>query len=233
MSDLTTVQPLHRVNVLDHGHVELVDSMGNDLSVVRAAQASFNRASDMYGEREAGILRFLMREQHGVPFEHVVFTFRLRLPVFVARQLVKHRMSSWSEHSARYSELEPEFYLPQVFRSQTGKPGAYTFSEAGAFTQTVGTAAMREACHTAWAQYRRMIECGVAKEQARLVLPVNIYTSATWTLNARSLLNMAHLRSDAHAQHETRVYSDAMVELARTVVPDTIAAWDEFGRSAI
>lgn len=213
--------------VLDHGVVELVDSLGSDLRIVNAAQASLDRSSTEYGERERRILRSLIREEHGVPFEHVVFTFRLRLPIFLARQFVKHRHGSWSEHSARYSPMEELFYVPHraEVRTQVGKAMDYTYERAELRAALRFQDNLVAANDVAWTAYQAALEAGVAKEQARLSLPVNLYTTVVWTLNARSLFNFLRLRADEHAQAEARVYAVAMEELAATVIPDTIEAF--------
>lgn len=222
----------HSFPVLDHGRVELVNHMGGDLAVVQSAQSSFAKFSEGYGDREAKILRSLMRERHGVPFEHVSLTFRLKMPIFVARQLVKHRTSSWSEQSARYSKFEVEYYLPEAadVRTQIGKPMEYKFE-----TSEIGRADEFLDRLSEWAQqgvqnYEWAMQHGIAREQARMFLPVNTYSTITWTMNVRSLLNILSLRNDNHAQGETREYAKAMEELAERVIPDTIAAFNEFGR---
>jgi thymidylate synthase (FAD) len=218
------------MQVLDHGRVELLDSMGDDLRVVNAAQASFDRSSTKYGERERKILRSLMREEHGVTFEHVAFTFRVRMPIFLARQYVKHRHASWSEHSLRYSEAEPLFYVPTQVRTQTGKPMEYQYEEAEDDTAALFRTVVEEHSWTGLQRYRSALDGGVAREQARLLLPINLYTTVVWTLNLRSLLNVLRLRTDAHAQHEAREYATALEGYARYVVPDTLDAWVEAGR---
>lgn len=220
------------IKVLDHGLVELIDSMGDDLAIVNAAQASFDRESEEYTNRESMILRFLMKEEHGVPFEHVVLKFRLRMPIFVARQYVKHRVASWSEHSARYSPMEPLFYVPDAehVRSQVGKPGSYTFQPLDPKVADLFRKSVQSANYLSWNAYDAAIQMGVAKEVARMVLPVNLYTTVVWTLNARSLFNVLRLRADSHAQYEARVYAEAVETFARTVIPDTIDAFVAAGR---
>lgn len=219
------------LDVLDHGKVELIDSLGSDLRIVQAAQASFARASTEYGDRERGILRALMREEHGVPFEHVTLTFRVKMPIFLARQFVKHRIASWSEHSGRYSQVEREFYIPSVdrVRRQLGKAMDYTFERVPEHMAVGFCQDLRESSTRAFNRYERYMEYGIAKEQARLFLPVNTYTTVVWTLNARSLFNLLRLRLDSHAQEEAREYAEAMAELAATVIPDTMAAFHEGG----
>lgn len=220
------------IDCLNYGEVELISSMGEDLSIVQAAQSSFSNFSTEYNEREQKILRSLMREKHGVPFEHVSLTYRLKMPIFVARQLVKHRMSSWSEHSARYSLFDIEYYLPEIgeVRTQSGKPMEYRFetaepSVAEEFIQKLDAWSAQGTALYQWA-----IDNGIAREQARMFIPINAYTTITWTLNVRSLLNVLALRNDSHAQGETREYASAMEKLAWSVIPDTLAAFHEFGR---
>jgi thymidylate synthase (FAD) len=229
--DKETPTHVKTITVLDHGRVELSDSMGDDLAIVQAAQASFNRTSAAYGEREQRILRSLMREEHGVPFEHVVFTFRVKLPLFLAAQYKKHRLSSWSEHSARYSPMEREFYVPSKdsVRRQIGKAMDYEFERVPEHMAVSFRQDLREQSNRAFNLYERWTEYGVAKEQARLALPVNTYTTIVWTMNARALFNFLRLRLDGHAQEEARVYAVAMEKLAATVIPDTMAAFREYG----
>lgn len=221
------------INVLDHGKVELLDWMGDDLAVVQAAQSSFANFSDLYGLREAGILRSLMREEHGVPFEHVVLKWRLDMPISVARQLVKHRTSSWSEKSARYSKMDVVFYTPELadVKNNVGKPMLYTFeaadtADAVEFLERLDKMYQMAEENYAWAEGK------IAREQARYFLPITTYTTVTWTMNVRSFLNVLHLRTDSHAQAETREYAQAMETLADTVIVDTLRAFTESGRVA-
>lgn len=220
------------ISVLGRGKVDLINWMGDDLCIVQSAQSSFNNYSTEYGEREQAILRSLMREKHGVPFEHVALTYRLKMPIFVARQLVKHRTSSWSEHSARYSKLEVDFYLPttDTVRTQIGKPMEYTFETTDRAKASLFLEKLWQWCEIGMANYQWAIDNGIAREQARMFVPINAYTTITWTLNVRSLLNVLALRNDSHAQGETRAFAIAMEELAESVIPDTIKAFNEFGR---
>jgi thymidylate synthase (FAD) len=204
--------------------------MGSDLRIVNAAQSSFNRESEEYGERERRILRALMREEHGVPFEHVVFTYRLRLPLFLAAQFKKHRMGSWSEHSARYSEMEELTYVPEEVRKQVGKAMEYRYEDATDWESAWFQQEVRKANAAAFRAYNDALAVGIAKEQARVVLPVNTYTTVTWTLNARALFNFLRLRLDSHAQSEAYEYAQQMEELAAGVIPDTVRAFIDAGR---
>lgn len=223
---------MSRISVLDHGLVELIDHMGGDLRIVNAAQASFDKTSETYEHREERILNSLIREEHGVPLEHVAFTFRLRLPLFLAAQFKKHRMSSWSEQSGRYDELEPLFYVPaeESVRVQVGKPMEYRFEQADPHVANLFRHNLCWANEVAWDMYQRALSRGVAKEQARLSLPVNTYTNVVWTMNLRALFTFLRLRLDSHAQREAQVYALAMESLAREVAPDALSLWESYGR---
>jgi thymidylate synthase (FAD) len=219
--------------VLDHGLVRLVDWLGDDLRIVNAAQASLDNESTYYTDREQGILRFLMREEHGVPFEHVVLTFKLRMPLFLCAQFKKHRHASWSEQSGRYDEFEdPQFYvpLPEHVRTQVGKPGNYTFKLVDPMTAQLFAHELHQHDLASVRHYQWALERGIAKEQARLFLPPGLYTNVVWTLNVRSLFNVIRLRADTHAQWEAQQYGAAFEDLARLVIPDTIDAFVAAGR---
>lgn len=218
------------ISVLDYGHVQLLDWMGDDLAIVQAAQASFAKESAEYGSREERILNFLMREEHGVPFEHAVIKLRLRLPLKVAAQLKKHRMSSWSEQSSRYDEMAQDCYLPDEFRTQVGKIGSYTFAPVDPRLNRWAQRRLARAYKRSLRTYRRMLARGIAKEQASLILPVGLYTEVVWTLNLRSLFNVLRLRADSHAQEEVRQYAHAIEVLASSIFPDTIRLFTENGR---
>lgn len=224
------------IQLLDHGIVELLDWMPRlspaDLRIVNGAQASFDKSSPEYTAREERILNSLIRGEHGVPLEHVVFTFRLRLPLFVAAQFKKHRMSSWSEQSGRYDELEPLFYIPERVRVQVGKPMDYTFEAAPEHIANDFRRELDLSYAQAWRTYERAIKLGdIAKEQARLVLPVATYTNVVWTMNLRALFTFLRLRVDPHAQFEARIFAEAMETLALEVAPDAVSLWKSNGRT--
>src|SRR3954454_7682694 len=162
------------IPVLDHGFVRLDDAMASDLSVANAARVSFARRKDALDEADEGLIRFLMRDRHGTPFEHNAFRFHVRCPIFVAREWFRHRIGSFNEFSMRYAKATDEFYVPAVedVRSQVGKPGAYSFepvSDEIAQTTRDELAAVYAA---AYAAYERLVEQGVARELARAVMPV-------------------------------------------------------------
>jgi thymidylate synthase (FAD) len=247
------------MDVLDKGFVRLDASMADDLSVVNSARVSLNKRSDYvrvkvgdicycedstkpcdcfdYQEvlldADAKLINFLMRERHGTPFEHNAFRFHVKAPIFVAREWMRHRIGSYNEWSGRYSVLEPDFYIPATVRAQEGKPGAYQFVEFPKDSFSEGILDNIERCGQAmYMEYERMLQAGVAKEQARLVLPVNIYTQFYWTINARSLMNFLSLRNSEQAMYEIRQYAIAIEDLFSRQMPITHKAFIANGRVA-
>ena len=176
--------------------VELIDSMGGDHSVIRSARVSSGSTSTD-ASRDAGLINYLMRDRHGSPFEHANFTFFTRAPIFMWREHFRHRMASYNEESGRYKVLDPVFYVPGPERKlvQIGKTGAYEFVDGTPEQYETVVAQTKEACRQAYAAYNAMLEAGVAREVARIVLPLTIYSSAYVTLNARSLMNFLSLRT--------------------------------------
>jgi len=215
------------IAVLDHGFVRLDGCMADDLSVVNAARVSFAQRSDTVGERDQGLIRFLMRERHGTPFEHNAFRFHVKLPIFVMREWARHRMGSFNEWSARYSQLDPEFYVPepQDVRTQVGKPGSYSFDAVDPELAEHTRESQLAVYEQAYAAYADLLERGVAKEVARNVLPVAIYTQFYWTVNARSLMNFLSLRNAVTAQREIRRYAAAVEQLFAEKMPITHSAF--------
>jgi thymidylate synthase (FAD) len=215
------------IPVLDHGFVRLDGCMADDLSVVNAARVSFAQRSEEMGERDHGLIRFLMRERHGTPFEHNAFRFHVKLPIFVMREWARHRIGSFNEWSARYSQLEPEFYIPEAqdVRTQVGKPGSYSFDPVDPELAEHTRSTQRAVYEHAYAAYVDLLDQGVAKEVARNVLPVAIYTQFYWTVNARSLMNFLSLRNAATAQREIRHYAAAVEQLFAQTMPITHSAF--------
>jgi thymidylate synthase (FAD) len=222
------------IMVLDHGFVRLDDCMADDLAVVNAARVSFARRVSELGDADRGLVRFLMRERHSTPFEHGVFRFHIKCPIFVAREWMRHRAGSYNEHSARYSELPDEFYVPVAddVRTQVGKPGSYRFEPVDEAVAEATRAALTESYRSAYEVYRGLIDTGVAREIARMALPVGIYTQFHWTVNARSLMNFLSLRNAESAQLEIRRFAEAVEQIFSEHMPVTHAAFAEFGRRA-
>ncbi len=222
------------ITVLDHGFVRLDDCMADDLAVVNAARVSFARRVTELADADRGLVRFLMRERHATPFEHAVFRFHVKCPIFVAREWMRHRAGSYNEHSARYSELPDEFYVPALedVRTQVGKPGSYSFEPVDAETAEQTRETLTATYRDAYLVYRGMIDRGVAREIARMALPVGIYTQFHWTLNARSLMNFLSLRNADSAQLEIRRFAEAVEVMFAERMPVTHASFVEFGRRA-
>jgi thymidylate synthase (FAD) len=183
--------------VLDHGFVRLDGAMADDLSVVNGARVSFARRKEVMDESDEGLMRFLMRDRHGTPFEHNSFRFHIRCPIFVAREWMRHRVSSFNEFSLRYAKATDDFYVPEAedVRSQVGKPGAYSFEPVSDEVAEVTRERLQAVYETAYSTYQELVELGVARELARCVLPVGAYTEFYWTVNARSLMNFLSLRN--------------------------------------
>jgi thymidylate synthase (FAD) len=220
------------IRVLDHGFVRLDDVMASDLSVVNAARVSFARRKEEMDDADAGLIRFLMRDRHGTPFEHNAFRFHIRSPIFVAREWMRHRVGSFNEFSMRYAKATDEFYVPEAddVRSQVGKPGAYTFDPVEPELAEQTREALRDVYEHAYATYERLVEAGVAREVARSVLPVGAYTEFYWTVNARSLMNFVSLRASETAQREIRRYAEAVERFLEQHMPITYAAFVASGR---
>jgi thymidylate synthase (FAD) len=226
--------PPASIDVLDHGFVRLDAVVADDLSVVNAARVSFGARVDTMDERNAGLVRFLMRERHGTPFEHNFFRFHIKAPLFVTREWQRHRVGSFNERSGRYSELPDEFYVPAAedVRTQVGKPGAYTFEPLAAELAEQVRADIEASYAESYRRYQEMLAADVAKEVARTVLPVGLYTEFYWSVNARSLMNFLSLRNAPTAQHEIRLYAAAAERHFERAMPVTHAAFVAQGRTA-
>lgn len=219
--------------LFDHGFVRLDSAMADDLSVVNSARVSFAVRKEEMDDRDKGLIRFLMRDRHGTPFEHNSLRFHIRCPIFVVREWMRHRISSFNEESGRYHQLEADFYVPEVHnvRSQVGKPGAYTFERVDDELANETRSRFEQIYRDVYKEYQEMLEQGVAKEVARAILPVGIYTQFYWTLNARSLMNFLSLRNAEAAQYEIRTYAKAVERLFAERMPLTHECFVEFGRT--
>ena len=225
--------------------VDLIDSMGNDDSVIRFAKVSTMTDTTVDDMSEAGkekFIDFLVSNRHSVPTEHVLFTFRIEAPIFVWREFQRHRVASYSESSGRYTELKPEFYVPGEDRKlvQVGKPGEYTFTEGDASQKRAVDFWMRTNSIDAYDQYQYLLERGIAREVARMVLPLNIYSTAYVTMNLRSLTNFLSLRRNVEGQtvpsfpqREIEMVAELMEQHANSIVPITLDAFRRNGRVAL
>ena len=228
------VVPENTVPVLDHGFVRLDDAMASDLSVVNGARVSFARRKLEMEVADEGLIRFLMRERHASPFEHSVFRFHVRSPIFVAREWFRHRWGSFNEFSMRYAKATDEFYVPEPedVRTQVGKPGAYSFEPVDDELAERTRDELREVYEHAFETYERLVEAGVARELARSVMPVGAYAEFYWTVNARALMNFVSLRAAEAAQREIRRYAEAVEQFFAAKMPVTHAAFVQAGRIA-
>jgi thymidylate synthase (FAD) len=234
MAVTAEVIPDNTIRVLDHGFVRLDDAMADDLSVANGARVSFARRKDELDESDEGLIRFLMRERHGTPFEHNAFRFHVRCPIFVAREWFRHRVGSFNEFSLRYAKATDDFYVPEPedVRSQVGKPGAYSFEPVSDEVAETTREQLRAVYETAFHAYEQLVELGVARELARSVLPVGAYTEFYWTVNARSLMNFLSLRNSETAQREIRRYAEACERFLEEKMPVTYAAFMANDRTA-
>ncbi len=219
-----------KINVLDHGFVRLVDSMGSDLSIVRAARVSYDaawRAGEDQGS-DARLIDYLWRNHHTTPFEAVEFQFEVYAPIFVFRQWHRHRTWSFNELSARYRELPEVFYIPDPEivgeQSKINKQGR---QEGGSYAIRLGECSMlRRECERAFETYRRLLASGWPRELARTVLPINTYSHMFAKVDLLNLMRFLTLRRNPHAQYEIMQYADALRTLACSVVPVAMKAWD-------
>ncbi len=222
------------IPVLDHGFVRLDEAMASDLSVVNGARVSFARRKTEMDDSDAGLIRFLMRDRHGTPFEHNAFRFHIRCPIFVAREWFRHRIGSFNEFSMRYAKATDDFYVPapEDVRTQIGKPGAYSFEPVSDEIAAQTREELAAVYAAAFAAYERLVELGVARELARCVMPVGAYTEFYWTVNARALMNFLSLRAAEAAQREIRRYAEACERFFAEAMPITYDAFLANGRTA-
>ena len=222
------------IPVLDHGFVRLDGALADDLSVVNGARVSFARRKEEMDDSDGGLIRFLMRERHGTPFEHNAFRFHVRCPIFVAREWFRHRVGSFNEFSMRYARASDEFYVPdpEDVRTQVGKPGAYSFEPVSDELAEQTREKLQEVYDAAYQTYEELVEAGVAREVARAALPVGAYTEFYWTVNARSLMNFISLRNSETAQREIRRYAEACERFLEEQMPVTYAAFVTNDRTA-
>ncbi|MFP6772512.1 MAG: FAD-dependent thymidylate synthase [Alphaproteobacteria bacterium] len=229
------------IPVLDQGFVRVVDYMGDDAAVVQAARVSYGKGTRQVSE-DRGLLRYLMRHRHTTPFEMCEIKFHVKLPVFVARQWIRHRTASINEYSARYSILNREFYIPEPeqlsAQSQDNRQGRGDVLQGEEAARVLDI--LREDSARNYADYQEMLNeddegnvidpnrQGLARELARMNLPLNIYTEWYWKCNLHNLLHFLSLRADAHAQYEIRVYADAMMEALHAWVPLTAEAFEDY-----
>lgn len=226
MNDL----PDGAIKCLDKGFVRLVDSMGGDDAIVQAARVSYGKGTRKVSQ-DRGLIRYLMRHRHTTPFEMVEFKFHCKMPIFVARQWVRHRTANINEYSLRYSEARDDFYIPEkkdiYFQSSLNKQGRDTRD----VPDDLKAKLIREfeaLSERSFALYKELNEAGIARELARAILPVNIYTEWYWKNDLHNTMHFLHLRMDSHAQYEIRVYAEAMAGFVKNIAPIAYEAFMDY-----
>ena len=239
-------QEHYAINFRDDVTVELVKANASDSDVVWAARVSTageNSLDDVDADptRSAGLINYLARERHGSPFEHTSMTFFISAPIFVFREFMRHRIASYNEESGRYRELRPNFYIPSKERKlvQIGKAGSYTFVDGSDEQYAITVNAIKESCILAYENYKKMLDAGVAREVARAVLPVGLYSTMYVTMNARALMNFLSLRTShegshfpSYPQREIEMVAEKMEQFFATLMPITHEAFQKSGRVA-
>lgn len=226
------------IKCLDKGFVTLIDVMPRlvpeetktaDFAIVQAARVSYGQGTKTVNE-DRGLIRYLMRHAHSTPFEMCSFKFHCKMPLFIARQWIRHRTFSVNEVSGRYSVIEDDFYIPTIDnirqQSKANKQGGEEQIQSSVATNFRDT--LEEICLDTYNNYQKFIDAGISREQARMLLPVNIYTSWYWSGNLHNLLHFLALRCDSHAQWEMRQYAEAILKLIEPIVPITIEAWNDY-----
>lgn len=214
--------------VLDKGFVRLVDYLGSDQRIVQSARVSYGNGTKTVSQ-DAGLIDYLLRHQHTSPFEQVVFTFHVKMPIFVARQWVRHRTGRMNEVSGRYSIMKDEFYVPETKdiepQSKDNKQGRsdQPFDEAKAKEIQ---AALEKGQKDSYESYSELLDTGLAREVARINLPLSLYTEFYWQMDLNNLFRFLKLRLDGHAQYEIRQYAQVMLELVRKVCPMAVASFE-------
>ncbi len=238
MYDVLSNIPEKTIKCLDKGHVSILDVMPRlvpedrktaDFAIVQAARVSYGDGTKTVNE-DKGLIRYLMRHKHTTPFEMIEFKFSVKMPIFIARQMIRHRTANVNEYSGRYSIMKDEFYKPEIdnIRQQSssnkqGSGDSICETDASTFLNQLD-----EICEKTYTEYEKSIQNGVSREQARMLLPVNLYTEWYWKIDLHNLLHFLALRCDSHAQWEIRVFADAMLNLIKPIVPWAIEAWEDY-----
>jgi thymidylate synthase (FAD) len=246
----------HEIRINDHGFIALIDAMPRlcpqgqtaDFAIVQAARVSYGQGTKKVNE-DKGLIRYLLRHRHTTPFEMVEFKFHIAMPMFIARQWIRHRTANVNEYSGRYSIVPDQFYRPtveQVRKQSKGnrQGGEETFVTANSGQRTANTGEdggvktaeefvkYLEEAEALYAKYTTLTEAGVSRELARIGLPVSVYTQWYWKCDLHNILRFLSLRMDAHAQKEIRDYADAMYALLEPIVPVTMEAWRDYESSS-
>lgn len=216
------------ISVLDHGFVRMVDYMGNDKRIVQSARVSYGDGTKSLREDE-GLINYLMKNLHTSPFEQVSLVFHIKLPLFVFAQLVRHRTAKLNSMSARYSVMADEFYIPGAdeLRGQSETNKQVGEGAVPTLAAEIAAATIKNHSEDSYALYEDVLDRGLSREQARMVLPQNLYTQIYWKVDLHNLFHFLRLRLDWHAQQEIRVYGEALARCAQAVAPMAYAAFEE------
>lgn len=224
-----TQLPEDAIQCLDKGFIRLVDSMGGDEAIVQAARVSYGKGTTKTSQ-DRGLIRYLMRHRHTTPFEMVELKFHCKMPIFVARQWVRHRTANINEYSLRYSEARDDFYIPDPeniqYQSTLNKQGRS--GEIPPELKTKVIQAFEKISRESFDLYAELNAAGIARELARAILPVNIYTEWYWKNDLHNILHFLHLRMDTHAQYEIRVYAEAMAAIVKKIAPMAYEAFQDY-----
>jgi thymidylate synthase (FAD) len=218
-----------------HAFVQVVEMMGGDLAVVNSARVSYAKSSMELTEKDQRLIHRLLRDKHGTPFEQAVFTFYIKCPIFVAREWMRHRIGSFNEVSGRYKKLDTEYYTPRRFRMPDPDRVQmdYKYKDAPDDIDAAARAAVQSVYEYVTKTYDYLVDdLGIAKEHARIVVPVSIYTEFRWTVNARALMNFIALRTHPTAMREIRTYASGIEKMFADAMPVTHAAFVENGKVA-
>ena len=217
------------IKVLDKGFVRLVDYLGDDSRIVQSARVSYGEGTKSYRE-DKGLIDYLLRNDHTSPFEQVSFTFHIKMPIVVARQWIRHRTAKVNEISGRYSVMKSEFYVPasedialQSDDNKQGRQNEPVSAELAKEIQNIISAEQERVYET----YTKLLDMGLAREIARINLPLSLYTEWYWTMDLHNLFHFLRLRMDAHAQKEIRVYADAIFEIVKKITPMAAEAFEK------
>ena len=215
--------------VLDHGFIRVVDYMGSDSAIVQAARVSYGKGTKQISQDEA-LIKYLMRHHHTTPFEMCEIKFHVKLPIFVARQWIRHRTANVNEYSARYSILDNEFYIPKpeqvAKQSDNNKQGSGEAFDSGISKEIMDS--LTNDSNLVYSHYEKFIEQGLAREIARTNLTLNYYTQFYWKIDLHNLLHFLKLRADKHTQYEIRVYAEVMLDIIKKWVPLAYNAFVEY-----
>lgn len=226
----------YTIPVLDHGFVRYIDHMGTDERIVEAARISY-RSPSKGEDQDKRLINHLWRNKHTSPFEMCKITMNIKMPIFVMRQYVRHRMQNLNEVSARYTQLPNEFYIPSSWRTQDTKNKQGSIDQGDwnpvirprySPDSLVASELVREHCNSSYRTYEAMLEAGIAREQARMILPVNIYTEIYCCWDLKNLLHFITLRDDSHAQAEIQEYGRAVKQITTELFPWTMEAYEKF-----